>query len=78
MNLSEQKNVLLTITSGAFINISALMEQSVECRFIELDIETSPQYLIQMTRRIKETIDKLHSIGLAKNISMVRLQDLDL
>lgn len=78
MNLNEQKNVLLTIVSGAFVNISALMEQSVECRFIELDAKTAPQHLIQKTEKIKEIINKLHSMGLAKNISMVRLQDLNL
>lgn len=74
--LPANEYVLLTITSGAFISISAMMENGCKGFFLYPEVENFNETYIDYIKRVQKMIDDLHSIGKCKNINVCRIDEI--
>lgn len=64
-----EKIVFLTVDSGAFITISALMSRCGKGIFLYPEIQNSNREFVNRKAEIKKVLTKLHSIGLCCDIN---------
>ncbi len=78
LNWDKENITLLTVNAGAFMNISALIDNNVKSYFIRYDSENMSGSLSDKINQVDNMLNKLHNIGLANNVQAVRLEDLKL
>lgn len=74
-NLSKDK-VLLTINSGAFLSISALINQSTRGIFLYNYAGCNTESFIKRSDQIEATINGLHNLGKCKSIFVAKPDEL--
>lgn len=65
---SLDDRIFLTLDSGAFITVSAMLNSKVVGLFLLKDIETKDKHFSERKKNIEAMIDKLHSNEICENI----------
>ena len=76
MNLQDEKKILLTVNSGAFVSITALLDNNVKGYFLFDEISEKNDKFNKREREIRETIKLLHYHNLAKNLNIGSIEDI--
>lgn len=66
--------VLLTVTSGAFLSVSAMTDSSTKALFLIPDHKVDTR-VAERLNTIERTVDKLHLCVQAQNVEVVQLSD---
>ena len=75
--LPQEDKVLVTVTSGAFISVSAMLESNCKGVFLYPEINTFNDEYKNYVHRIDETIRNLHKLSRCSNIIVGNLDILD-
>ena len=76
MNLQGEKKILLTVNSGAFVSITALLDDNLKGYFLFDEISEKNDKFNKREREIRETIKLLHYHNLAKNLNIGSIEDI--
>lgn len=76
LNWEKAEHTLLTVTSGAFININSLLNQNTRGYFLYSYIKAPTMEFTEKTNKLSLLLDKLHALGLAQNIVALKENEL--